>query len=130
MVQPDGPLSTYTAGSIVPLSSKIIPLSTLLQAHDDLQRCGRVTSLLRAAVSNFSEVARMFSDLYTASFDADADTLARLQLLRQLNSCLSQWIEMVGCFVNAYLSLYPTYGGPIYGTPLMEYCSRPSEYAT
>lgn len=65
------------------------------QAHDDLQRCGRVTSLLRAAVSNFSEVARMFSDLYTASFDADADTLARLQLLRQLNSCLSQWIEMV-----------------------------------
>ena len=38
----------------------------------------------------------MFSDLYTASFDADADTLARLQLLRQLNACLSQWIEMVG----------------------------------
>ena len=70
-----------------------------------------MTSLLRNAVSNFSEVSRMFSDLYTASFDADADTLARLQLLRQLNSCLSQWIEMVGYFPHAIFLFYPTYAG-------------------
>ena len=85
----------------------INPSSLFKKAHDDLQRCGRVTSLLRSAVSNFSEVARMFSDLYTASFDADADTLARLQLLRQLNACLSQWIEMVGWVLSWKLQ-----GGP------------------
>ena len=101
-------LMKHFPGSIIPCP---VENTTLRQAHDDLQRCGRVTSLLRNAVSNFSEVARMFSDLYTASFDADADTLARLQLLRQLNSCLSQWIEMVGCFPHAIIMFYQTYAG-------------------
>ena len=116
---------TYFAGSIIHCH---LENTNLRQAHDDLQRCGRVTSLLRNAVSNFSEVARMFSDLYTASFDADADTLARLQLLRQLNSCLSQWIEMVGCFANAVILNYDL-SEHTHDTWkfLMDYCSSPSE---
>ena len=54
------------------------------QAHDDLQRCGRVTYLLRQCVKSFQEVGTMYSDLYQSSFDADPDTLVHIQILQQL----------------------------------------------
>ena len=38
-------------------------------SSDDLQRCGRVTSLLRGCVSGFNNVGTSFNELYSSSFD-------------------------------------------------------------
>ena len=46
-------------------------------------------------MKDFSEVGKMFGDLHQSSFDADPDSLAKLQFLHQLNSCMAQWTEMV-----------------------------------
>jgi len=65
------------------------------QTHDDLQRCGRVTQLLRQCVKDFACVASMYGGLYETSFDADNGTLAHVQVLQHICSSVSQWIEMV-----------------------------------
>lgn len=65
------------------------------QSNDDLQRCGRITQLLRQSVNEFNQVGKLYGDLYQASFDADPESLDHLQLLKQINSSVSQWIEMV-----------------------------------
>lgn len=65
------------------------------QSHDDLQRCGRISQLLRQCVKDFSRVGTMFGELYETSFDADGDTLAQLHILQQLNISIAIWIESV-----------------------------------
>merc|ERR1712226_1409806 len=65
------------------------------QSHDDLQRCGRITSLLRSCVADFNRVGSLYGALYESSFDADPDTLCHIQVLQRICLCLSQWIEMV-----------------------------------
>ena len=65
------------------------------QSHDDLQRCGRITSLLRSCVADFNRVGSLYGALYESSFDADPDTLCHIQVLQHICLCLSQWIEMV-----------------------------------
>ena len=37
----------------------------------DLQRCGRITGLLRSCVSDFSRVGSLYGALFESSFDAD-----------------------------------------------------------
>ena len=39
------------------------------QSHDDLQRCGRITGLLRSCVADFSRVGSLYGTLYESSFD-------------------------------------------------------------
>ncbi len=94
------------------------------QTHDDLQRCGRISHLLRQCVTKISDVAQMYAGLYEASFDADADTLVQLQLLRRLNSSLAQWIEMI-CLKNSLQgSIYQDQGvefAPNLPKPIEEY---------
>ncbi|TRY73744.1 hypothetical protein TCAL_00974 [Tigriopus californicus] len=70
-----------------------IASSQAKQSHDDLQRCGRITQLLRKCVQDFLNVSKMFSELYQTSFDADPVTLIQLQLLQQINASISKWIE-------------------------------------
>ena len=65
------------------------------QSHDDLQRCGRITALLRACVADFTRVGSLYGALYESSFDADPDTLCHVQVMQHICLCLSQWIEMV-----------------------------------
>ena len=65
------------------------------QSHDDLQRCGRVTGLLRSCVADFSRVGSLYGALYESSFDADPGTLCHIQVLQHICLRLSQWIEMV-----------------------------------
>ena len=65
------------------------------QSHDDLQRCGRITGLLRSCVSDFSRVGSLYGALFESSFDADPDTLCHLQVVQHICFCLSQWIERV-----------------------------------
>ena len=65
------------------------------QTHDDLQRFGRVTQLLRQCVKDYATVGAMFGALYETSFDADNGTLAHLQVMQHLCQCVSQWIEVV-----------------------------------
>ena len=65
------------------------------QSHDDLQRCGRITGLLRSCVSDFSRVGSLYGSLYESSFDADPGTLCHIQVLQHICLRLSQWIEMV-----------------------------------
>jgi hypothetical protein len=101
---------TFACNSLRTSPPPAIASAQAKQAHDDLQRCGRITQLLRQAVSNFAEVARIYAELYQASFDADSDTLLQLQLLRQLNSCLSQWIEMVCLKSSLQGSIYQDQG--------------------
>ena len=70
----------------------------LIQAKatgDDLQRCGRVTGLLRNCISDLSTVATSFGNLYSSCFDGDPDTLSQIHIMQHLCLCLSQWIEMV-----------------------------------
>ena len=62
---------------------------------DDLQRCGRVTGLLRSCISDLSSVATSFGDLYSSCFDGDPDTLSQIHIMQHLCLCLSQWIEMI-----------------------------------
>ena len=62
---------------------------------DDLQRCGRVTGLLRNCISDLSTVATSFGNLYSSCFDGDPDTLSQIHIMQHLCLCLSQWIEMV-----------------------------------
>ena len=73
-------------------------LSFFIQAKatgDDLQRCGRVTGLLRNCISDLSTVATSFGNLYSSCFDGDPDTLSQIHIMQHLCLCLSQWIEMV-----------------------------------
>ena len=65
------------------------------QSHDDLQRCGRITGLLRSCVADFSRVGSLYGTLYESSFDADPSTLCHIQVLQHICLRLSQWIEMV-----------------------------------
>jgi integrator complex subunit 7 len=65
------------------------------QSHDDLQRCGRITALLRSCVADFSRVGSLYGTLYESSFDADPDTLCHIQVVQHMCLRLSQWIEMV-----------------------------------
>ena len=62
---------------------------------DDLQRCGRITSLLRSCVSDLNNIGQNFHDLYSSCFDADQDTLAQVHIFQHLCYCLGTWIEMV-----------------------------------
>eukprot|EP00095_Tigriopus_kingsejongensis_P008596 snap_masked-scaffold6485_size3834-processed-gene-0.0 protein:Tk08596 transcript:snap_masked-scaffold6485_size3834-processed-gene-0.0-mRNA-1 annotation:"hypothetical protein TcasGA2_TC000973" len=72
-----------------------IASSQAKQSHDDLQRCGRITQLLRNCVQNFSHVSKLFSELYQSSFDADPSTLVTIQLLQNINASVSKWIESI-----------------------------------
>lgn len=72
-----------------------IASSQAKQTHDDLQRCGRITTLLRHCIADFARLGAMYGNLYESSFDADPETLVHLQVTQHLCLCISQWIEMV-----------------------------------
>ncbi len=94
------------------------------QAKDDLQRCGRVTQLLRQSVKDFAAAAGAYGRLHESSFDADPDSLAHLQLLQQLCSCVGQWIEMVCLRGNLQGDIYQNVEvefAPILPEPMEEY---------
>jgi len=85
----------YTCHSLRTSPPPAIASSQAKASSDDLQRCGRVTSLLRGCVSGFNNVGTSFNELYSSSFDGDADTLAHIHIFQHLCYCLGQWIEMV-----------------------------------
>ena len=73
---------------------------------DDLQRCGRVTSLLRGCVSEFNGLGSAFHKLYSSSFDGDVESLAHIHIFQHLCYCLAQWIEMTCLKSSRQGSLY------------------------
>lgn len=69
-------------------------------------------------------VGDSYGALYESCFDADPDSLAHVQLLQQLCSCMGQWIEMVCLKGNLQGSIYQDVGvefGPILPKPTEEY---------
>jgi integrator complex subunit 7 len=85
----------FTCHSLRTSPPPAIASSQAKASADDLQRCGRVTGLLRGCVSDFANVSAAFNNLYSMSFDGDKDTLAQIHIMQHLCLCLSQWIEMV-----------------------------------
>ena len=59
----------YTCHSLRTSPPPAIASSQAKASSDDLQRCGRVTSLLRGCVSEFNNVGTSFNELYCSSFD-------------------------------------------------------------
>lgn len=96
----------YACNSLRTSPPPAIASSQAKQSKDDLQRCGRITQIVRQCVKDFNGVAKMYGDLYQGSFDADPDTLLHLQLLQQLNSSIAQWLEMVCLKGNLQGALY------------------------
>ena len=65
----------YTCHSLRTSPPPAIAGSQAKASADDLQRCGRITSLLRSCVTDLNNVGQCFHDLYSSCFDADQDTL-------------------------------------------------------
>jgi len=72
-----------------------IAAALALQSRDDLQRCGRVTGQLRAAVIHLQECGEMWASLAESSFDADLSSLAEVRLMEKAVNSLAMWIEIV-----------------------------------
>ena len=85
----------YTCHSLRTSPPPAIAGSQAKASADDLQRCGRITSLLRSCVTDLNNVGQCFHDLYSSCFDADQDTLAQVHIFQHLCHCLGTWIEMV-----------------------------------
>ena len=85
----------YTCHSLRTSPPPAIATTQAKSMGDDLQKCGRVTGLLRNCISDLTSVAASFGELYSSCFDGDADTLTQIHVLQHLCLCLSQWIEMV-----------------------------------
>lgn len=85
----------YSCHSLRTSPPPAIASSQAKASADDLQRCGRVTPLLRGCVNDLGNVGTALGQLYVTSFDADVDTLAHIHTLQHLCLCLGQWIEMV-----------------------------------
>ena len=85
----------YTCHSLRTSPPPAIAGSQAKASADDLQRCGRITSLLRSCVSELNTVGSSFHELYSSCFDADQDTLAYVHIFQHLCHCLGTWIEMV-----------------------------------
>ena len=85
----------YTCHSLRTSPPPAIATTQAKSMGDDLQKCGRVTGLLRNCISDLTSVAASFGELYCSCFDGDADTLTQIHVLQHLCLCLSQWIEMV-----------------------------------